>query len=160
VELINKISEKMSDTFKPQRKFISVLLITIMLMRGNVSFRNMSRYSSLSEKTYSRQFRNPSDSAQFNMIGTEMSVTPETLMIAATDCSFIIRSGRHTYGLGKFYNGSRAETEKGLEISEPAVADINYNTAYSVSIWQTPDTFKICRRHNRSRVSSDFRTQA
>jgi len=46
----------MSDTFKPQRKFISVLLITIMLMRGNVSFRNMSRYSSLSEKTYSRQF--------------------------------------------------------------------------------------------------------
>jgi len=61
-------------------------------------------------------------------------------MIAATDCSFIIRSGRHTYGLGKFYNGSRAETEKGLEISEIAVVDVNYNTAYSVSIWQTPDT--------------------
>jgi len=131
----------MSDTFKPQRKFISVLLITVMLMRGNVSFRNMSRYSSLSEKTYSGQFRNPSDSAQFNMIGTEMSVTPETLMIAAPDCSFITGSGSHTYGLGRFYNGSRSEVGKGLEISEPAVTDINYNTAYSVSGRQTPDTF-------------------
>jgi hypothetical protein len=141
VELINKILEKMSNTFKPQRKFISVLLITIMLMRGNVNFRNMSRYSSLSEKTYSRQFRNPFDFAQFNMIGTEMSVTPETLMIAAMDCSFITKSGSHTYGLGKFYNGSRSEVGKGLEISELAVVDINYNTAYSVSSWQTPDTF-------------------
>jgi len=61
-------------------------------------------------------------------------------MIAAPDCSFIIRSGRHTYGLGRFYNGSRAESEKVLEISEIAVVDVIYNTAYSVPTWQTPDT--------------------
>jgi len=140
VNITDTIFEKMSDIFKPQRKFISVLLTTVMLMRGSVDFRNMSRYSMLSEKTFSRQFGNPSDFAEFNMIGTEMVITPHTLMIAATDCSFIIRSGRHTYGLGKFYNGSRAETEKRLEISEIAVIDVNYNTAYSVSIWQTPDT--------------------
>ncbi len=97
--LIDTISEKMSDIFKPQRKFIPVVLTVIMLMRGHVSFRNMSRYSSLCEKTFSGQFGNPSDSAGFNMIGTEMSVTPHTLMIAAPDCSFIPESGRHTYGL-------------------------------------------------------------
>jgi hypothetical protein len=141
MELIDTILDKMSNIFKPQHKFISVLLTTVMLMHGKVNFRNMSRYSSLCEKTFSRQFRNPFDFARFNMIGTEMSVTPQTLMIAAIDCSFIAKSGRHTYGLGKFYNGARSEAEKGLEISELAVVDVNYNTAYSVSAWQTPDSF-------------------
>jgi len=96
VPLTDTISEKMSDVFSPQRKFISALLTTVMLMRGNVSFRNMSRYSTLCEKTFSRQFGNPSDSAVFNMIGTEMYVTPQTLMIAATDSSFIPESGNGT----------------------------------------------------------------
>ncbi|HAO21783.1 MAG TPA: hypothetical protein DCQ37_15750, partial [Desulfobacteraceae bacterium] len=91
MNITDTIFEKMSDIFKPQRKFISVLLTTVMLMRGSVDFRNMSRYSMLSEKTFSRQFGNPSDFAEFNMIGTEMVITPHTLMIAATDCSFIIR---------------------------------------------------------------------
>jgi len=145
VEVINTISEKMSDIFKPQRKFISVLLTTVMLMRGRVDFRNMSRYSSLCEKTFSRQFRNPFDFARFNMIGTEMSVTPHTLMIAAPDCSFIPKSGRGTYGLAEFYNSICAEAGKGLEISELAVTDVNYNTAYSVSTWQTPD--KLTAEH-------------
>jgi len=122
VELINTILGKMSDVFKPQFKFIPVLLTTVMLMRGNVSFRNMSRYSTVCEKTFSRQFGNPSDSAVFNMIGTEMYVTPQTLMIAATDSSFIPESGNGTCGPGRFYNGSRSQTGKGLEISQPAVA--------------------------------------
>ncbi len=141
MNITDTISEKMSDVFKPQRKFISVLLTTVMLIRGNVNFRNLSRYSVLSEKTYSGQFGNPSDFAEFDMIGTEMSVTPRTLMIATPDCSFIAGSGSRTYGLGRFYNGSRAEAEKGLEISELAVADVNYNTAHTVSAWQTPDPF-------------------
>lgn len=131
----------MSNIFKPQRKFISVLLTTIMLMRGRVNFRNMSRYSLLSEKTFSRQFRNPFDFAGFNGIGIEMVVPPHAMMIAIMDCSFIPKSGSHTYGLTKFYNGIRSEAEKGLEISQLAVADVSYNTAYNLSTWQTPDTF-------------------
>jgi len=133
VNITDTIFEKRSNVFKPQRKFISALLTTIMLMRGSVNFRNMSRYSMLSEKTFSRQFRNPFDFARFNMIGTEMFVTPCTLMIATMDCSFIPKSGSHTYGLAKFYNGRCAKAEKGLEISLLAVTDVNYNTAYSVS---------------------------
>lgn len=131
----------MSNIFKPQRRFISVVLTTIMLMRGNVNFRNMSRYSLLSEKTFSRQFRNPFDFAQFNRMGTETVVSPHTTLIAATDCSFIPKSGNATYGLAMFYNGTRSEAEKGLEISQLAVVDVGYNTAYSISTWQTPDTF-------------------
>jgi hypothetical protein len=147
VNITDTISEKMSDVFKPQRGFISVLLTTIMLMRGNVNFRSMSRYSGLSEKTFSRQFRKPSDFAESDSIGIQMIVKPDTLMIAAPDCSFIPKSGKDTYGLAKFYNGSRSQSEKGLEISELAVADVNYNTAYSVSTWQTPDKLAAGHTH-------------
>jgi hypothetical protein len=131
----------MSNVFKPQRKFLSVVLTTIMLMRGKANFRNKSRYSELSEKTFSRQFRKPFDFAQFNSIGTEMCVNPHTTMIGAADCSHIAKSGKHTYGLDKFYNGTRSEVGKGLEISQLAVVDVVYNTAYAVSTWQTPDKF-------------------
>ena len=139
MNITNTILEKMSDVSKPQRKFLSVVLTTIMLMRGKVNFRNQSRYSELSEKTFSRQFRNPFDFAQFNSIGTEMCVNPHTTMIGAADCSHIAKSGEHTYGLGKFYNGTISEVGKGLGISQLAVVDIVYNTAYGVPTWQTPD---------------------
>jgi len=141
VNITDTIPEKMSDISKPQRRFIPAVLTTIMLMRGNVSFRNMSRYSLSSEKTFPRQFRNPSDSAQSNRMGTETVVSPHTTLIAATDCSFIPESGNAAYGLAMFYNGTGSEAEKGPGISQPAVADVGCNTAYSISAWQTPDTF-------------------
>ena len=141
MNITDTILEKMSNFSKPQRKFISVLLTTIMLMRGKVNFRNSSRYCELSEKTFSRQFRKPFDFARFNSIGTEMCVNPHTTMIGVADCSFVAKSGSHTYGLDKFYNGTRSDVEKGLEISHLAVVDVDYNTAYSLSTWQTPDKF-------------------
>jgi len=159
VKLTDTVSEKMSDIFKPQRRFIPVLLTTVMLMRGRVDFRNLSRYGNLSEKTFSLQFRKPSDFAQFNGIGTEMSVRPHTLMIAATDTGFVPESGSHTYGLDKFYNGTHSEIEKGLGISQLAVADVDCNTAYSVSAWQTPDLHDS--EHTRTdRYPEQFRQDA
>jgi hypothetical protein len=148
MNITDTISEKMSDIFKPQRKFISVLLTTIMLMRGNVDFRNMSRYSMLSEKTFSRQFGEPFDFARFDSIGTDMIVVPHTQMIAAIDCSSVPKSGSHTYGLAMFYNGTQMKSEKGLEISRLAVADVSCNTAYCVPTWQTPDT--LTEEHTRT----------
>ena len=59
--LINSILEQMPGVGQPQKKFLVTLFLTILLMRGKVNFRNMSRYSDLSEKTYSRQFRHTFD---------------------------------------------------------------------------------------------------
>lgn len=128
MKLTDTILEKMSNVFKPQRKFVTILLTSIILMRGKVNFRNLSRYSEPSEKTFSRQFRIPFDFAEFNSIGITMTVDSHTSVIAATDCSFISKSGKHTYGLAKFHNGSRPEAEKGLGISLLAVADVVYDS--------------------------------
>lgn len=68
--------------------------------------------------------------------------------IAAIDCSFVPKSGKTTYGLDWFYNGSASRSEKGLEISVIAVVDVAAlipsetlrARGYTLSVQQTPTT--------------------
>jgi len=140
---INSILEKMTGVAKPQKKFLATLMLTILLMRGKVNFRNMSRYSDLNEKTYSRQFRKSFDFADFNKQLVEETVPSHHEKIAVMDCSFIPKSGKETYGLGFFYDSSHDQAAKGLEISNLAVIDVTDNTGYSISSWQTPPQKEI-----------------
>jgi len=140
---INSMLEKMSGVAKPQKKFLVTLLLTILLMRGKVNFRNMSRYSDLSEKTYSRQFRNSFDFADFNERLIEEIVPSHHEKIGAMDCTYIAKSGKETYGLGFFYDSSHDKAVKGLEISNLAVIDVTDNTGYTLSSWQTPPPEEI-----------------
>jgi hypothetical protein len=41
------------------------LFTTLLVVRGKANFRNLSRYSDLSEKTYSRQFAKAFDAIAF-----------------------------------------------------------------------------------------------
>ena len=125
---INNILGKMTGVAKPQKKFLVILFLTILLMRGKVNFRNMSRYSDLNEKTYSRQFRKPFDFADFNKQLIEETVPSHHEKIAVMDCSFITKSGKETYGLGFFYDSSHDQAAKGLEVSNLAVIDVTDNT--------------------------------
>jgi len=54
------------------------------------------------------------------------------------DASFVPKSGKHTYGLDRFWNGSHSRAEKGLELSTLAWLDITDNCAYCLSVDQTP----------------------
>jgi len=54
------------------------------------------------------------------------------------DASFCPKSGKHTYGLDWFYNGSASRSQKGLEISLIAVVDVAEARAYTLSVQQTP----------------------
>jgi hypothetical protein len=138
MEIVNKILKQMSNISKPQQKFIIVLLSTLMLLRGRANFRNLSRYSALCEKTYSRQFRKTFDFVEFNRLATSDTIPKSHTQIAAIDCSFINKSGNHTYGLDKFYNSKIDKSSKGLEISTISIVDVDDNTAYNISTRQTP----------------------
>ena len=136
-ELISPIVSEMTDVGKVQAKFLEILFPTILATRGPVNFRNLSRYSNLSEKTYSRQFANSFDFMAFNrrLIDDTFSKTDEH--ISLFDASFISKAGKHTYGLGYFYNGCNSRPEKGLEISSFAICDLSYHTALTLSVQQT-----------------------
>jgi hypothetical protein len=135
MDILETVLGKMSNINKAQRNFIVAILMNLMCLRGKANYRNLSRYSDYHEKSYSRWFKRDFDFLELNRLSLE-HLTDKTLILAV-DCSFISKSGKHTYGLDKFYNGKQGKAEKGLEISTLAMIDVDYNTAYNLSTRQT-----------------------
>ena len=109
---------------------------TILVVCGKVNFTNLSRYSSVSERTYRRQFDQFCDFPTLNAQLIE-TATASHAAIAVMDCSFIAKSGKQTDGLDKFYNGSHSRVEQGLEVSLLGVVDVETQTGYSLNATQT-----------------------
>lgn len=101
---------------------------------GKVNFTNLSRYSELSKRTYCRQYSQAFNFMALNAQLIREAVAVEVTQIGAMDCSFIPNSGKATYGLDWFYNGSANRSEKGLEISVIAVIDVEAHRGYSLSV--------------------------
>lgn len=119
-----------------QKRFLLVLFPTLLLLRGKVNFSQLAHHSELSERTYRRGFRREFDFEAFNLHCVEQrSVKGE--LVAAMDASYVPKSGKQTFGLGKFYNGCLGRAVKGLEISEIALIDRDTRQAFSFSTKQT-----------------------
>jgi DDE superfamily endonuclease len=123
---------------KSQQKFLIILFSTIMVICGKVNFTNLSRYSEITERTYRRQFARSYNFIKGNAEIIEKAIAPTARQIIATDCSFIGKSGKATYGIEYFYNGSAGKAEKGLEISVIAIVDVDSKQGYALSVQQTP----------------------
>lgn len=123
---------------KPQQKFLLTLFSTMMIVCGKVNFTNLSRYSEISERTYRRQFSRSFNFIKGNAALIKQAIPATASQIIAIDCTFIPKSGRATYGIEYFYNGSAGRAEKGLEISVIAVVDADRKQAYTLSVQQTP----------------------
>jgi IS4 transposase len=104
---------------------------------GKVNFSNLSRYSNLSERTYRRQFAESFDFTSFNAVLIEEAINPQSRKIAAMDCSFIPKSGKQSYGVDYYYNGSASKSEKGQEISVISIVDVDSHQGYTLSVQQT-----------------------
>lgn len=127
---------------------------TILLVCGKVNFSNLSRYSDLSERTYRRHYCQPFAFVQFNQQTIELAIPATADSVAAIDCSFVPKSGKATYGLDWFYNGSASRSEKGLEISVIAVVDVAAHRGYTLSVQQTPATPGSSQRRAKSKSKS------
>lgn len=138
-ETIKSVLQLMSSIKKPQMQFMLKLFSVLSTFQGKANYRNLSRYSNVNEKTFSRWYRRAFDFAHFNTLLLLKCLPKDTDRIAAIDASFITKSGKHTEGLGWFYNGCQGKTMKGLEISTVALVDIESNTAYSLDTQQTLD---------------------
>jgi len=99
---------------------------------------NMSRYSPYHERTFARWYGRGFDWASLNQAAITEVVPLEHEQALVMDASFVPKSGQHTYGLDRFWNGSHSRAEKGLEISTLAWLDITGNCAYCLSVEQTP----------------------
>ena len=136
--IIQSLLISMEDLTHPQKKFILTLFSTLLISCGRATFINLSRYSQINERTYRRQYQRSFNFIQFNQKLIEQAIDPKSEVILAVDCSFIPKSGKRTYGLDYFYNGSASKAERGLEISAMAVIDVNQKRGFSLSVQQTP----------------------
>jgi hypothetical protein len=137
--IVKTALDAMSNAKKPQKIFISLLLSALVVVQGKANFRNMSRYSAMSEKRFSRWFRRPFDFFGLNCLMLSDVISNAREMIAALDASFMTKSGKGTEGLGMFWRGCTGRAEAGLELSLLSVVDLQSNTAYALDAQQTLD---------------------
>jgi hypothetical protein len=159
--IIQSLLNSVGDLAQPQQKFLLTLFSTLLISYGRATFSNLGRYSNLSERTYRRQYQRSFNFMKFNQQLIEKAIEPESEVILAVDCSFIAKSGKQTYGLDYFYNGSASRAEKGLEVSAMAVVDVNHKIAYSLSVQQTPANTSSSekRAHNETTRINHYLTQ-
>jgi DDE superfamily endonuclease len=135
--IVHDILKHMPGLGQPQRKFLATLCVTILVLRGRVNFRNLSRYCDYSERTIARQFREPFDWPDFHQRVLLTVLDPGSELVSAQDASFIPKSGKQTFGLGHFFNGCASRAERGLEISTRAVVDVTRRCAFTLAVAQT-----------------------
>ncbi len=136
--VVTQILDRMSGITKPQRNFFLALFVTMLVTRGRINFLNLSRHSSLSEKTYRRQFRTEFAFVSFNQSAIKHGVPDEHTQLFAQDTTFSTKSGKKTYGLDHFWNGAASKAEKGLEVSLISIVDVARNQSLALSAEQTP----------------------
>lgn len=126
---------------KPQLKFLSTLFEVMWTVPHRINFLNMGRFSSLSEQTFRLQFLKG-----FDFLGLFISMLSgkgKKEMLLVFDPSFISKSGKHTYGLARYWNGKAQQSERGLEIGCLGAVDVVDGTAYHLLAKQTsPDKTK------------------
>lgn len=140
--IVKTILAQMPALRQPQAKFLDTLFATILALRGHVNFRNLSRYGDYSERTIQRQFRTSFDWATFHRLTLQAVLGATDEWIAVQDASFVPKSGKHTPGLGSFFNGCAGRPERGLEISVLAWVNVTRGYALTRHVAQTPATTK------------------
>ena len=128
----------LKQTKAPQRKFVTHLFGLLLMLPGHATFRNMSRYSPYHERTFARWYDTNLDWVALNKAAIIEIVPADHEQALIIDASFVSKSGKHTYGLDRFWNGSHSRAEKGLEISALAWLDLTEKCAYGLSVEQTP----------------------
>lgn len=135
--LVSAILAKMPKIGKWQNQFIVHLIPLFMSIRGRINFMQMSRYGTYSMTSYRNNFDKSFDFGLFNSEHIKMQGTGHHVIIF--DPSHIRKSGKSTFGRGRFWSGCDNQSKLGLEIGGIAVGDVEHHTAFHYEAIQTPN---------------------
>jgi len=135
---VETILSQTATVAKAQMKFMLAMFTAFFAFRGRATMTNLHRYGAPAPRTQHRWHRRFFDFSDFNRQLLEAHEVTSHRLIAALDCSFVPKSGKHTHGLAWFHNGCASRNERGLEISLLAVVDLEEKTAYAIDAQQTP----------------------
>ena len=136
--MVHDLRQQMPGLGQPQRKFLAPLFVTLLVLRGRVKCRNLSRSCHDSERTGARQFREPFDGPDLHQRVLGTALDPRSALVSAPDASCIPKSGTQTFGLGHCFNGCASRAERSLEIAPLAVVAVTRRCAFTRAVVQTP----------------------
>ena len=127
---------------KPQKKFLQWIFEKWVMLPVRHNFLNLSRYSdgAYCEKSIRDQFSRKINFPDWSL-GVLRSLKDKEC-IAAFDPSYIPKSGKKTFGKGRFWSSKDSRAMAGLEIGCLAFVDVNDATAYHIEAVQTPASKK------------------
>ena len=133
--LIEQILSKMPRIGKVQSHFFTNLVRQWLFLRGRYCFENLNRQGFLKAESYRKHFSRFFDFAGFNHLLISDHASDE-LSVAFDPC-FVSKSGKHTFGLSRFWSGCAQSVKWGLEVAALAVVDVKNHTAFHYMATQT-----------------------
>lgn len=133
--LTSTILHKMPELSKCNREFFIHLMSLLVSLRGRFNFANLSRWGLFNEVTYRQHFGKAFDFLAFNKSLVMAHCSPE--LAITFDPSYLCKSGKHTYGLGRFWSGCAQQVKKGLELAGFCCVDLTQWTAMHLYARQT-----------------------
>jgi hypothetical protein len=135
---------KVKKVSRPVTKFIFHILELWLSMNCRYVFSNMERWGERVEKSYRQMFEKFFDWFSFNVQLVKQYCKSE--IICVFDPAFISKSGKKTYGLGKFWSGTAGKALKGLEVGCLCFVDVAAGTALHALAVQTPSPKALNRK--------------
>lgn len=132
---------KVKKVSKPAAKFVLHILEVWLSMNCRYVFTNMQRWGGRMEKSYREMFKKFFDWFGFNYELIKRYGGRE--MICVFDPAFIKKSGKKTYGLGKFWSGTSGKALKGLEVGCLCFVEVAAATALHALTQQTPSAKEL-----------------
>lgn len=124
------------------KRFLNWLVLTIRtvaLIPGKVNFTRLSRYGGRTAKTFASNFKATVDWIKVNVGIARDSIGAGDDIAIAIDPSFISKSGRLTYGIGRFWSGVAQRVKRGLEIMAIGAVSLRRHTCVMLGAVQSPD---------------------
>lgn len=129
-------SNEFSALKESRKQFILNVFLCFLSIKGRINFLQLSRFSMYCEQYFRINFENKFNFQDFNRrLILNLKIKE---CITAFDPSFISKSGKCTFGLGKYWSGCAKQAKWGLDICGFAVIDILQNTAFHLNAIQTP----------------------
>jgi hypothetical protein len=139
MKILKQALIKIKSINKKQRDFFATLVQGLIGVTGKRTFRNLSRYMEMHEKTFSRQTAKAFDFIGLNIELIGGAKQAKDVLIAAQDSTHVSKSGKKTHGLGWAWSGAAGRVEKGLEVDTIAIIKVNNKKAgYTLSCEQLP----------------------
>ncbi len=136
---------KIKKVSQPVSKFILHIVPLWLSMNCRITFMNLGRWGGRNEKSYRNMFAKTFDWFSFNYEVVKACFGKKKV-IAVFDPSYIKKSGKKTYGRGKFYSGTAGRALSGLEIGCLAFVGVSDHSALHGLLEQSPAPESLHRK--------------